>query len=73
VIRLVQDVRKASGLEVADRIVLHLDGLDELAPDADFIGREVLAVKVILGPGSGEGTALELDGHPGARIWIEKA
>ena len=56
VVRLVQDLRKASGLDVSDRIRLHVVGLDVIAEFFDFIGREVLAVSIVSGPGEGEGT-----------------
>ena len=56
VVRLVQDLRKASGLEVSDRIRVHVVGLDPIAEFFDFIAREVLAVEIISGPGEGEGT-----------------
>ena len=46
VIRHVQDLRKASGLEVSDWIHLHLVGLDDLEPLFDAIAREVLARSV---------------------------
>src|SRR6202012_1902339 len=46
VVRLIQDLRKASGLEVSDRIRVHLVGLDVIAEFFDFIAREVLAVKI---------------------------
>ena len=57
VVRLVQDLRKSSGLEVSDRIRLHVVGLDVIAEFFDFIAREVLAVDVISGPGRGRGDA----------------
>ena len=83
VVRLVQDLRKSSGLDVADHIRLSLAGLDDLAPLFDAIGREVLAVEITAGPpptassdgsgaGPGDGTALDLDDRPGAVAWIEK-
>ncbi|MHB1583467.1 MAG: isoleucine--tRNA ligase [Acidimicrobiales bacterium] len=72
VVRHVQDLRKAAGLDVADRIRLWLVGLDDLEPVVDQVAREVLAVEVAAGPGPGEGTALPLDGHPEARAWVEK-
>ena len=72
VVRHVQDLRKATGLDVSDRIRLHLVGVDDLAPMAEVIGREVLATEVAFGPGAGEGTPLDLDGVDGARAWIEK-
>ena len=50
------------GLDVADRIVLHVTGLDDLAEGFATLAAEVLAVEVIDAPaGSGTGTALELD------------
>ncbi|HTU36682.1 MAG TPA: DUF5915 domain-containing protein, partial [Acidimicrobiales bacterium] len=61
VVRLIQDLRKTSGLEVSDRIRLHVVGLDVLAPYFDFIAREVLAVEIVIGPGEGEGTPLDLE------------
>ncbi len=75
VVRLVQDLRKTSGLEVSDRIRLHLVGLDLIAEHFDFIAREVLANEILTEPGVGEGTVLELedlDGAVPARVWLEK-
>ena len=75
VVRLVQDLRKTSGLEVSDRIKLHLVGLDLIAEHFDFIAREVLATEILTEPGPGEGTVLELDDLDGslpARVWLEK-
>ena len=78
VIRHVQDLRKASGLEVSDWIDLHLVGLDDLADQFEAIGREVLARSVTpQAPASGvEGANLDLDdGDSGrqARAWVVKA
>ena len=73
VVRLVQDLRKSTGLDVSDRIRLWLVGLDELKPLFALIGREVLATEVVSGAGPGEGVPLDLDGVPGAIAWIEKA
>jgi isoleucyl-tRNA synthetase len=75
VVRLVQDLRKTSGLEVSDRIRLHLVGLDQIAEHFDFIAREVLASEISTEPGVGEGTVLELedlDEAAPARVWLEK-
>jgi isoleucyl-tRNA synthetase len=75
VVRLVQDLRKTSGLEVSDRIRLYLVGLDMLSESFDFIAREVLATEVVAGPGTGDGTVLELedvDEATPAQVWIEK-
>ncbi len=69
VIRHVQDLRKATGLEVSDWIHLHLVGLDDLAPLFDLIGREVLARSVTTAPpeDAGSGTTFELDDGGSAR------
>jgi isoleucyl-tRNA synthetase len=73
VVRLVQDLRKTSGLEVSDRIRLHLVGLDGIAEHFDYIAREVLAVEILSEPGEGEGTLLELDDEVrGARAWLSR-
>jgi isoleucyl-tRNA synthetase len=75
VVRLVQDLRKTSGLEVSDRIRLRLVGLDLIAEHFDFIAREVLATEILTEPGPGEGTVLDLedlDGTLPARVWLEK-
>jgi isoleucyl-tRNA synthetase len=75
VVRLVQDLRKASGLEVSDRIRLYVVGLEPIAEFFDYIAREVLAVEVVVGPGTGEGTPLVLDDEmlsEPARVWIER-
>jgi isoleucyl-tRNA synthetase len=72
VIRQVQDLRKNSGFDVADRIVLHVSGLDDLAEGFATLASEVLAVEVITGSGWGEGTVLELDDGRDARAWVAK-
>jgi isoleucyl-tRNA synthetase len=75
VVRLVQDLRKASGLEVSDRIRLHVVGLDVIAEFFDYIAREVLATEIVSGPGEGEGTQLELDDElltEPVRVWLAK-
>jgi isoleucyl-tRNA synthetase len=80
VVRNVQDLRKESGLLVSDTIHLHVDGLDDLGPLFDGIGREVLAVGVSTGPppdsGAGSGTAIELDDGESVRtatIWVVRS
>jgi isoleucyl-tRNA synthetase len=73
VVRLVQDLRKSNGLEVSDRIRLHLTGLDELAAHFAAIGSEVLAESVESTAGVGDGVVLGLDGLPDAMAWIERA
>ena len=61
VVRQVQDRRMNSGLDVSDRIVLHVVGLDDLSDGFATLASEVLAVEVVSAGGEGEGTALELD------------
>jgi isoleucyl-tRNA synthetase len=76
VVRLVQDLRKTSGLDVSDRIHLHLVGLEAISGYFDYIAQEVLAVDITVGPGAGEGTVLELDGEDVAaevRVWLTRA
>ncbi|MGC2176522.1 MAG: DUF5915 domain-containing protein, partial [Acidimicrobiales bacterium] len=73
VVRQVQDLRKNSGLDVSDRIALHVTGLDDLADGFPTLATEVLAVNVITTPGEGEGTVLELDDERDARAWVTKA
>jgi isoleucyl-tRNA synthetase len=79
VIRNIQDLRKAVGLEVSDWIVLHLVGADDLGPRLfELIGREVLARSIVTTPpeGAGEGTTVELDEGGSVRpvtIWAAKA
>ncbi len=72
VVRQVQDLRKASGFDVADRIRLHVTGLDDLADSFATLSAEVLAVEVLTGPGDGEGLALELDDGRTARVWAAR-
>jgi isoleucyl-tRNA synthetase len=73
VVRQVQDLRKNSGLDVSDRIVLHVVGLDDLSDGFATLASEVLAVEVTTTPGDGEGTVLELDDEREARAWVKKA
>lgn len=58
---------------MSDRIELLLTGLDELGPHFAVIGREVLATKVAVGPGRGQGTPLDLGERPEAMAWITRA
>jgi isoleucyl-tRNA synthetase len=73
VIRQVQELRKTKGLELADRIELHLVGLDDLAPsDLNELAHEVLATSVTRVAGHSEATSLELDHRPEAAAWLAK-
>ncbi len=56
VVRHIQEIRKAEGLEVSDWIHLHLAGLDDLAEMFPLIGREVLARTVSTSPSDGADT-----------------
>ncbi len=80
VIRHVQDVRKATGLDVSDWIHLTLVGLEDLAPMFGSIAREVLARSVSTSPpkdpDAGPGTRLEIDAGETVReatVWVVKA
>ena len=76
VVRLVQDLRKTSGLEVSDRIRLHVEGLEDIAEHFPFIAREVLATEIVPGVGTGQGTELDLDDLAAARpvrVWLQRA
>jgi isoleucyl-tRNA synthetase len=83
VVRFVQDLRKSSGLEVSDRIVLSVTGLDAIAGFFDYIAAEVLALEVRSGPGRGDGTVLDLEGEADGTggsaaaepvtVWLRKA
>ena len=72
VVRQVQDLRKNSGLDVADRIVLHVTGIDDLADGFEVLASEILALQIIMGEGEGEGGVLELDDGRDARAWVTK-
>jgi isoleucyl-tRNA synthetase len=74
VIRLVQEARKSSGLDVSDRIVLRYQAsvqtASALAEHGALVADEVLAVDLATGEGAGEpftDDALEL------RFWLAKA
>ncbi|TFV66828.1 UNVERIFIED_ORG: isoleucine--tRNA ligase [Bacillus sp. AZ43] len=74
VVRLVQEARKSSGLEVTDRIELWWTAegavADALAEHADQVAGEVLAASVHAGtPGTGEA----FEGPEGSRFWVARA
>ncbi len=70
-IRQIQDLRKASGFDVSDRIQLAITGAEVLASQFDLIAREVLAEVVLTTSGSGDGVEVDLDGSP-ATVWIQR-
>ncbi|HVB71604.1 MAG TPA: isoleucine--tRNA ligase [Acidimicrobiales bacterium] len=70
--RQIQDLRKNSGLDVSDRIFVHLVGVDDLADGFAALGSEVLATEVTIGEGDGEPVALEFDDGRDARVWIRR-
>ena len=71
VIRQIQELRKSTGLELADRIELDVDGLDDLDDDdLAVIGSEVLAVAVRRGSSDGDGHLLDLEERQNALVWI---
>lgn len=73
-VRQVQDLRKNSGLDVSDRIHLHLVGCDDLRDGFELVASEVLASSINVGEGIGDGETLEFDDErQGARAWVKKA
>jgi isoleucyl-tRNA synthetase len=73
VVRQLQDLRKETGLELSDRVNVHLEGFDDLAGDRDLIGREVLAVRIDFGPAGEAGQKISGgDGRQG-RALVRKA
>ncbi|HUY16282.1 MAG TPA: isoleucine--tRNA ligase [Acidimicrobiales bacterium] len=72
VVRQVQDLRRNSGLDVADRIVLNVTGLDDLEDGFATLASEVLALEVLGTEGAGEGTRLDLDDARAAMAWVRK-
>jgi isoleucyl-tRNA synthetase len=69
-VRAVQDLRKATGLEVSDRIVLGVQASADLwgalAPHLDFVAQEVLATEMVREPleDAGGRVEVDLDGSP---------
>ena len=74
VIRLIQEARKASGLEVSDRIELWWTAegpmAEALTEHADQVAGEVLAVAV---HAAEEGPGAAQEGPEGARFWLARA
>ena len=72
VVRQVQDLRKTSGLDVADHIELRVVGLDDLREGFDELAREVLADRILVEASDVPGTPLELDDERSAFAWITR-
>jgi len=77
VVRLVQDARKTTGLEVADRITWWWQADDPQTAEAlvdqgPAVAAEVLAVAVTQGPGP-DGAARFADEDLGLTFWLQKA
>jgi isoleucyl-tRNA synthetase len=75
-VRVVQDARRAAGLEVQDRIVLHLATDGELAEARDayasFITGETLATELRTDRGDGAATATaDIDGTT-VEVWVAR-
>ena len=70
-IRQIQDLRKATGLEVSDRIAIWLTGADDVSEHFELIASEVLAEAITASPGTGASSPIDLDGRI-AEVWIEK-
>jgi isoleucyl-tRNA synthetase len=74
-IRLLNDLRKAQGLEIADRIRVRLGATGRVEAAAhlhrDWIAREVLAVEFEVDASFLGGTALDVDGAT-VSVWLER-
>ena len=74
-VRSLNDLRKETGLDIADRIVLAVDAdeavTDALATHRDYVMAEVLATELSVGGGGG-GHDLVVDGHR-VRVGIARA
>jgi isoleucyl-tRNA synthetase len=71
-VRQIQDLRKQSGFDVSDRIIVHVTGLDDLRDGFSLLASEVLAVEISCEEGLGEGTVLELDDGRQAKAWVTR-
>jgi isoleucyl-tRNA synthetase len=72
VIRHLQELRKSTGLDLSDRIEVHLLGGEALGELHATVAREVLATRIEMSEGTGVGTPLEIEEHPGLVAWIRK-
>jgi isoleucyl-tRNA synthetase len=80
VIRLIQDARKADGLDVSDRISLWWQTTDQelsaaLTEHGQLIAAEVLASEFRPGPpgGGGQAPAEHTSGDLGLTFWLQRA
>jgi len=72
-VRQIQELRKASGFAIDDRIELWISGADRLRDRFGAVATDVLATQVHAAAGEGSGTAVDLDGVlDGVEIWIER-
>jgi isoleucyl-tRNA synthetase len=72
-VRQVQDLRKTTGLDVSDRITLHLVGVDDLSDGFALVASEVLATEIHATAGIGDGEELSFDDErTDARAWVAK-
>jgi len=72
-VRQVQDLRKTTGLDVSDRITLHLVGVDDLSDGFALVASEVLATEIHATAGIGDGEELSFDDErTNARAWVTK-
>jgi isoleucyl-tRNA synthetase len=73
IVHAVQAARREAGLEVTDRIVLTLDGDDQLVAAArayeEYIARETLAVRVVY---PSDADALTVEAQEGERVVIDQ-
>lgn len=72
VVRQIQDLRKSSGLDVADHIRVTVSGLDDLSDGFGVLAREVLASVIETGTRTQGAHPLELDDGRTASVWIER-
>ena len=75
-INRIQNLRKSSGLEITDRIIIKLEDRDEIHKAvihcSSYIASQVLATELILTPNGPWETSIEMDGY-NVKINIKKA
>ena len=76
-IRTLQQTRRAIGLDVSDRVVVHIDApmvvAGQLAAHTGMIGTEVLATAVLLSAGEGNPQHVEVLEGGEVRVWVSRA